>query len=98
MKDLGLDVGDVLKLAEYLKNLAADERNSFLESAKIAFDDLKKENLSYRDLSQLIRDKEGEEKELQKRIEDLKKQESEINGRIEELNKDEKIAEEKLRL
>ncbi|PMP82668.1 MAG: hypothetical protein C0175_03240, partial [Caldisericum exile] len=97
LKNLGLDVENVLNVAQYSKNMSAEERNTFLESARIAFDDLKKENLSYRDLSQLISKKEGEEKELQKRIEDLKKQESEINAKIEKLNEDKKIAENKLK-
>ena len=96
LKNLGLDVENVLNVAQYSKNMPAEERNTFLESARIAFDDLKKENMTYRDLSQLISKKEGEEKELQKRIEDLKKQESEINARIEKLNEDKKIAEYKI--
>ncbi|PMP83047.1 MAG: hypothetical protein C0175_02545, partial [Caldisericum exile] len=97
LKNLGLDVENVLNVAQYSKNMPADERNTFLESARIAFDDLKKENMTYRDLSQLISKKEVEEKELQERIEDLKKQEIEINERIRKLHEDEKIAEEKLK-
>ena len=66
IKDLGLDVENVFNVAQYLKNLPAVERNSFLESAKIAFEDLKKENLTYKELSQLIFEKEESLKGLKK--------------------------------
>jgi chromosome segregation ATPase len=92
IKDLGLNVENVFNVAQYLKNLPADERNSFLESAKIAFEDLKKKNLTYKDLSQLIFEKKESIKELDKRIADLNAQAKRIEEHIKKLSEDEKNA------
>jgi methyl-accepting chemotaxis protein len=92
IKDLGLDVENVFNVAQYLKNLPVDGRNIFLESAKIAFEDLRKKNLTYKELSQLILEKEESLKELEKRIENLNGQAKEIEERIKKLSEDENKA------
>ncbi|MGC9124415.1 MAG: hypothetical protein ACP5IB_10180, partial [Thermoplasmata archaeon] len=82
IKDLNLDYEYTMQVVQYMKDIQAEERNTFLEGVASVFEDLKKEGLSYKELRTHVSDLDEKVKENERNIEKLKKEQNEYEEKI----------------